>query len=478
MMSSFLFPPTPIHSQSHPIAHSLQMNPSTANGEDLPSENTASASHPASESAESTSAGANSPTHHITYRQHVIDVSKLTYPIILSEVFQNSLPVVDVAFVGQLGKNELAAAALATVWFDLWHSATIGWLTATDTFLSQCYGANQLDNYAIWTGNSLIITIFTTIVVSGAVALCAPCMKLFGQHPDLADAAGEFSYRLIPGLFPLYLFKVLTKYLQTQNLLGPGVWIGVLANAINALFNWGLIYAAGWGLVGAPWATSLTRLAEFLVILLYMFTNKKSLKDTWPVFSRVNMKYSVLKPFWKLAISGALSFSAEAWSFEITTILAGLLGTVALDAHMITLTISTFIFLSFPFAVGIAASIRVGQLVGEQKPLDAQRSSHTSFFISATLQVVLIAIIVPCRDLLGNLFSSDEEVAYLVSQLIPISFVFMMGDAIQSCAGGVLRGLGRQKLVLMLNILGFWILAVPIGSILAFVAGVGVFGFW
>ncbi len=434
---------------------------------------------PRSNSSETTTNdGRETPTPPLSYRQHMIDSWKLTYPIILSEIFQNSLPVVDVAFVGQLGKNELASAALATVWFNLWHSAMTGFLTATDTFLSQSFGANQLDKFAIWTGNSLVITFLATIFMSGAVALCAPCMKLFGQNPDLADAAGEFSYRLIPGLFPLYLFKVLTKYLQTQNLLGPGVWIGILANALNALFNWLLIYAMGWGLVGAPWATSLTRLAEFLIILLYMLLKKNSLKDTWPVFSRINMQYSVLKPYWKLAITGAISLSAEAWSFEITTILAGLLGTVALDAHMIVLSCSSFLYLSFPFAVGIATSIRVGQLIGEQKPLEAQRSSYTSFLLCAIIQLVLIAIIVPCRDFLGDLFSSDEEVAHLVSQLLPIQSVFLMGDAFLSWSGGVLRGLGSQRIVLFLNILGFWILAVPVGSILAFVAGFGVFGFW
>jgi MATE family multidrug resistance protein len=237
----------------------------------------------------------------------------------------------------------------------------------------------------------------------------------------------------------------LTKYLQTQNLLGPGVWIGILANALNALFNWLLIYAMGWGLVGAPWATSLTRLAEFLIILLFMLLKKNSLKDTWPVFSRINMQYSVLKPYWKLAITGAISLSAEAWSFEITTILAGLLGTVALDAHMIVLSCSSFLYLSFPFAVGIATSIRVGQLIGEQKPLEAQRSSYTSFLLCAIIQLVLIAIIVPCRDFLGDLFSSDEEVAHLVSQLLPIQSVFLMGNAFLSWSGGVLRGLGSQR---------------------------------
>jgi MATE family multidrug resistance protein len=148
----------------------------------------------------------------------------------------------------------------------------------------------------------------------------------------------------------------------------------------------------------------------------------------------------------------------------------------ALDAHIITLSIATFIYLSFPFAIGIAASIRVGQLIGDQNAEDANRSYHTSFLLSCVTQGILIVVLLPCKDILGHLFSSDEDVADLVSELIPISCIFMMGDAIQATLGGVLRGLGRQKLVLCLNILGFWVLAVPIGSILTFVTSLGVHG--
>lgn len=42
----------------------------------------------------------------------------------------------------------------------------------------------------------------------------------------------------------------------------------------------------------------------------------------------------------------------------------------------------------------------------------------------------------------------------------------------------VLRGLGRQRLVFWLAILGFWVLGVPIGAILTFAAGLGVVGIW
>ena len=53
----------------------------------------------------------------------------------------------------------------------------------------------------------------------------------------------------------------------------------------------------------------------------------------------------------------------EAWSFEITTLLAGYLGTVALDAHLTMLQLATLAFLSLPFAVAIASTIRIGKFI-------------------------------------------------------------------------------------------------------------------
>lgn len=415
----------------------------------------------------------------ISFRQHLKDVWAITYPIILSEIFQNTLPVVDIGFVGHLGKDELAAAALATVWFNLWNGTMIGYMTAIDTLLAQAFGAQQLEKFSIWAGNSMVIIFFTTIVFAGLVALCGPAMRLFfGKDSKTADAAGEFSYRLIPGLFPYFMFKVLSKYLQTQNILAPVVWIGILANGMNVLFNWVLIFVLDWGIHGAPWATTLTRTAEFAFILGYLYWKKKDLQSIWPKVEREYLTLKVLRPFWKLAISGALSVSAEAWSFEISTILAGFVGVTALDAHIITLTFATFVYLSFPFAIGIAASIRVGQLIGEKKPIDAKKSFHGSLVFSATAQAILTLILLLGLDVWGNLFTGDEEVADLVAKLIPISCIFMMGDAITATNAGVLRGLGRQKLVLVLGILGFWVFQVPVGAILTFVADLGVSGLW
>ena len=57
-----------------------------------------------------------------------------------------------------------------------------------------------------------------------------------------------------------------------------------------------------------------------------------------------------------------------------------------------------------------------------------------------------------------------------------------VSNAVFLCIGSitylVFRGLGRQKLVLLLAILAFWVLGVPLGAILTFVVGLGVAGLW
>ncbi len=61
---------------------------------------------------------------------------------------------------------------------------------------------------------------------------------------------------------------------------------------------------------------------------------------------------------------GGCMLALEAGSFEITTAFAGRLGTVAVSAHSALLGICTYTFISFPFAVATAATIRVGNLLG------------------------------------------------------------------------------------------------------------------
>jgi multidrug resistance protein, MATE family len=70
------------------------------------------------------------------------------------------------------------------------------------------------------------------------------------------------------------------------------------------------------------------------------------------------------------------------------------------------------------------------------------------------------------------------SVVRLVAQVMPLVASFQVADGLAGSCGGVLRGLGRQHLGAAFNIVAYYILALPIGIMLAFRAGYGLQGLW
>jgi Na+-driven multidrug efflux pump len=182
--------------------------------------------------------------------------------------------------------------------------------------------------------------------------------------------------------------------------------------------------------------------------------------------------------FGALAGPGAFMMAVEAWAFEITTLLAGYLGTVPLDAHLTMLQLATLAFLSLPFAVAVASTIRVGNLLGAGHPRAAKTAGGVTFLVCFAFTGVVAIVFSVCRDQLGRVFTDDRGVIDAVSKIAPIAALFQLADGGQAAAGGVFRGMGRQKTVAARNFLGFWVFGMPVGATLTFACGVGLAGLW
>lgn len=84
----------------------------------------------------------------------------------------------------------------------------------------------------------------------------------------------------------------------------------------------------------------------------------------------------------------------------------------------------------------------------------------------------------PISQIYGYLFSNDESVVRLVSQVMPLVASFQVADGLAGSCGGVLRGQGRQHLGAAFNIVAYYVLALPLGITLAFRAEYGLQGLW
>eukprot|EP01105_Mastigella_eilhardi_P020510 TRINITY_DN4898_c0_g1_i1.p2 TRINITY_DN4898_c0_g1~~TRINITY_DN4898_c0_g1_i1.p2 ORF type:complete len:156 (+),score=22.31 TRINITY_DN4898_c0_g1_i1:91-558(+) len=142
------------------------------------------------------------------------------------------------------------------------------------------------------------------------------------------------------------------------------------------------------------------------------------MKDTrrrfWGGFSMECFKH--WWEFLRLGIPGVFMCCSEWWGFEVVALLAGLLGTKELAANMIIQN-TLSIFFMFPLGVSVSASTLVGNALGANDGQAANRVARVCLSVVVTLELVMIAFLLPLCKVWGRIYSNDEDVVRLVRRL-------------------------------------------------------------
>ncbi|MEW5307133.1 MAG: hypothetical protein WDW36_009548 [Sanguina aurantia] len=182
--------------------------------------------------------------------------------------------------------------------------------------------------------------------------------------------------------------------------------------------------------------------------------------------------------FLKIGIPGGLCLAFEFGAFEVTTALAGRLGTAKVAAHTAMLLITTMTYFCGGLPLATAASIRVGNLLGAGFPKTARLTSLISISLSTAFMAVMGVLLLALRNQLGLLYTDDPEVRHWMSVIAPMAALFQMFDGVMGTSQGALSGCGRQHQLMFINLFGFWVCGVLVGALLCFKAGMGLRGLW
>jgi MATE family multidrug resistance protein len=228
--------------------------------------------------------------------------------------------------------------------------------------------------------------------------------------------------------------------------------------------------------LGAGIATALARASQ-LAALLGLVWLARLHEGAWVPWSRAALDPHGLRRILALGLPIWLHISLEVSAFSGTTLLAGFLGVDALAGHTVALNLASLSFM-VPLGIAMAASTRVGNLIGERDPIGVRRASRVAF--GATVYVMLgwAALFIGVPGLLASIYTRDAGVIAVCSLLIPIAGAFQLLDGMQVVASGILRGMGRTRPPALSNFVGYWLLGLPLGAWLAFSAGLGIAGVW
>jgi MATE family multidrug resistance protein len=131
-----------------------------------------------------------------------------------------------------------------------------------------------------------------------------------------------------------------------------------------------------------------------------------------------------------------------------------------------------------PLGISQGAVTRVGNLLGAGDPLGAQRAAWVAIAAGAGVMTLSAAVFVTLRWQLPALYTSDPTLVAMAAAILPIAAAFQIFDGAQVTGCGVLRGMGRTVPAAWLNLLGYWVIGLPLGGWLGLHLGWGLPGIW
>ncbi|KAG0171790.1 hypothetical protein DFQ28_006422 [Apophysomyces sp. BC1034] len=398
-------------------------------------------------------------------------------PIIGTYLLEHSLQIASIFTLGHLGPTELAAATLATMFANVSAmSVAFGMTTALDTLCSQAWtGAKNKKLVGIHLQRALLILGLTYIPIAFVWWNAERILLVMKQDPALAMNAGLFLRILVFGAPAFIAFEAVKKFLQAQGIMKASTYVLLIASPLNFGMNYMMVYVKPFqlGFAGAPLATSISYWLMLLLLIAYIkFVDGK---EAWGGWTRECL--TDLWTFIRLAVPGAVMVCTEWWAFEISVLAASYLSTVDLAAQSIMFTLSTTTY-TIPFGISVAASNRVGNSLGEGKAKKAKYASMMALCFAVAFGSLNSIFCLTTRSFLGYLFTSDMDVVIRVANVLPLCAIFQINDGLNAVCGGIVRGLGRQKIAAYINVIAYYVIALPFGLLLTFKARWELTGLW
>ncbi len=404
----------------------------------------------------------------------------IALPITLYQIGSMMLGVVDMLMVGHVGTDAMAAAALGLLWTNGTWILGLGVVLGVDPLISQAHGAQDGRGVAIAFQRGLVVAALVSVPIGITWGFTGPVLRGLGQSADLAAAAARFVWAQIPTL-PFYLMTTAVQmYLVNRGRPIPIVFVVLAGNALNALFDWVLIYGhlgvPALGLTGSGIATATTRLLMFAMLAGTVWAFGLH-EGAWIPWGKHAFDVTGWKQIAKIGMPTGITYFLEVWAFQIATLLAGRLGKVELAAHAIVLNMASLAFM-IPMGIAAGAATRVGHLIGEGDPHRAQRTAHLALGVGALAMSGSASLFALFRHELPRFYGAEPAVAALAATILPIAATFQLFDGTQGVGGGILRGMGRTRPAALFNLLGYYVLALPLASVLAFRHHMGLAGLW
>ncbi len=420
-------------------------------------------------------------TSKIKHQSKVRELLRLALPVMLAQLGYVAVQVADSSMVGMYGGDDavpLAAVAFGTSISWLFFFLCIGLTVGLTPVIGELFVQERKQEMAHYLQTSLTLYPIFGLVCMVLQIATEPLLYQLGQPIEVVDMALPY-YRLMAYCLPfIMLYGAIKQFLEGVGNTKSAMIVAVISNIINIILNYIFIFGkCGFepmGAYGAGLATLLSRILNPILLGSYFLCSKRY-REYITLFSR-KVKYWINSiKLLKLGFPIAGQMVLEALAFIVTGVMMGWFGTEAISANQVGNTYGNCTFMLI-LSLGSATTICVSHAFGRRDIFEISDVVRSALTMAVIWGTCVIIAFVSLRHIMPLLFTENEAVIALASQMLIVYATYQLSDAIQCILVGILRGLQQVKSIAVVAFIAYIVVNIPVGYIVAFHFDMGATG--
>lgn len=407
----------------------------------------------------------------------------LAIPLIMSGVIETSVGFFSNIFLARLGTETLAAGGLvnwvyATLMIIVWGSTS-----AVTTLAARYYGENNLTEIRCILYASLLLILIMILPATLIMWNLSPILLFFGQKPSIVALAEPYLHSITYAIIPDFLVTILLQFIVGLGRTKTNLVFSLLFVPINLIANYCLMFGKfglpALGIAGIGWGASFTFWILVIGFYTYFFLEKSfRIYFKIPDFYKI---YAAAKEIIHIGLPLGLMYCLEVAFFLAISIITGLISESIQSANQITLQFY-WLFSVVTFSFAQAITIKVAHSIGQN---DRQAINYATylgvFYTSAFMFITALLYWFFAGQLISIDLKSTPENASIINlakAFFSIAALIQLTEAVRFSFFAALRAFKDTRYTLFNSILIYWLLALPLGCLLAFRFNMGGLGIW